>query len=227
MVEVRRFREFEACARPERARFFEGTTGFEVDADLLHTVVRTQVGAGRHQARERDERGAVVIPGQVGVDAADAFENGAVAPRSRRITGGEDDASAPHRDRHDHVEDTVAVPDRRRPHPATGRHVLDAQLLHAGGHIADLGPFDEVGAVVHGDPRKVFEGRGDDVEIVADAHNTRVGIEARDERVRVVDAGPSPCCRLCRHGQASSLTVVSSGRSATDVPTRRVNAPGS
>ena len=66
---------------------------------------------------------------------------------------------------HIHQVDRVAVQ----------RRVLDA--------VADQGPVDQVLAVVDGQAREVLESGIDDVEILADADDGRVGIAAAQDRV--------------------------------------------
>ena len=72
-VQVRRLRELQPGARPQRARLLERLAGLEVDPDLLDAQVLAQLlAAGRVQPGEGDVRRAVVVPGEVRVDAADA-----------------------------------------------------------------------------------------------------------------------------------------------------------
>src|ERR1700683_479740 len=108
-----------------------------------------QLLAAGVQAGEGDVRRAVVVPGQVGVYAADAVDGDAVAPWAGRVGRGEDNAPAgAHRDGDDDVENAVAVADGRCPDAAAGGHVVYSCLLRPGGHVADVRPGDQVGAAV-------------------------------------------------------------------------------
>src|SRR6185295_5596467 len=89
LVDVWRLRELQAGARPERTRRLHGLAGLEVDAHLLDAEVLAEVLAEGHQARVRHVRIAVVVPGEVGVDAPDAVDGGAVAPRPGGVGRGE------------------------------------------------------------------------------------------------------------------------------------------
>ena len=139
---------------------------------------------GVREAGEGDVGGAVVVPGEVGVDAVDGRDRRAVAPRAGRVGRGEDDAAAAaqhHRD--DDVEDAVPVPDGRRPDAARRRHLLQLDLLRPGRDVADLLPVDQVGAAVDRQARQVLERRGDQVVDAVDADDARVGVEPGQQRV--------------------------------------------
>ena len=137
------------------------------------------------QPGEGDVGRAVVVPRQVGVDAVDAIDGDAVAPRAGRVGRGEHDASArAHRDGDDDVEHAVAVPDGRRPDAAAGGHVVHAGLLGPGRHVADVRPGDQVGAAVDRYPGQVLEGRGDQVVHAVGQDDARIRAEAGDQRVR-------------------------------------------
>ena len=205
-VQVRRLRELQPGARPQRARRLKRLPGVQVDPYLLDAQVLAELLAAGVQPGEGHVGCAVVVPGQVRVDAANAVDGDAVAPRAGRVGRGEDDASArAHRDRDDHVEDTIAVPDGRRPDAAAGYHVVHLDLPGPGHHVADVRPPGQVGAAVDRYPGQVLKGRGDQVVHAVSQHDARIRVEAGDQRVRQ------------RH---ASSTFALSGRSMAEVPIR-------
>ncbi len=67
--------------------------------------------------------------------------------------------------------------------------VLEIKLAGTIDGVADLGPVHQVPAVEDRDARKPGEGRIDEIIIVADAGNARVGIEALQNRIGVFESG--------------------------------------
>lgn len=203
-VQVRRLGEHAAVAGPERPLLAEHRAGGGVDDDLFDAAVRADVGPGEDEPGVGHVRGAVVAPGEVGVDALDV-DHDAVAPRARGVGGGEEAGAPARRVGDDEEEHAVAVPDRRRPDAQVGRRVGHAELRVADRDVPDLRPGDQVGRVVDRHAGQVLEGRGGQVVVVADADDARVRVEARDEGVR--EAGHD------------SSTSASATRSARLVPT--------
>ena len=85
----------------------------------------------------------------------------------------------------DHVEGAVLVAQRRGEDAFRALRRGQRHLAGARERVPDLAPVREVAAVEDRDAREIFERAGRQVVVVADAHDRRVRVEARDDRVRV------------------------------------------
>ena len=110
----------------------------EVDAHLLDAFVLADLLAAGVQAGERDVRGAVVVPGQSGsIPPMPSTVVPSLQGPAGSVAVNATAAARAHGDRDDDVEDAVAVADGGRPHATAGGHIFDADLLRAGGYVAD------------------------------------------------------------------------------------------
>ncbi|MNW57745.1 hypothetical protein D3C74_355700 [compost metagenome] len=136
------------------------------------------------EARHGDVARALVVPGDVGVDAEHVHDD-PVGPRAGRVVGREEDVAPPraHHVRHDQVEPAVVVPDRGGPGASAGRHAGRAELTVAHRDVGQELDVLEVGRPEDRDAREVLErGRRDEV-LVAHAAHAGVGVEARDQGI--------------------------------------------
>ncbi|MBB6334503.1 hypothetical protein HD592_001068 [Schaalia hyovaginalis] len=134
------------------------------------------------EAGHRDVAGALLVPGDVGIDAEHIHDD-AVRPGTRRILGREEDVPAPrpHHVGDDEVEEAVMMADRRRPDASAGRHALHAGLAVADNDMGEEFEVLHVPRVVDRDAREVFEGRAHEVVVLANAADARVRVESGDQ----------------------------------------------
>ncbi|CAI8364346.1 MAG: Uncharacterised protein [Rhodospirillaceae bacterium] len=83
----------------------------------------------------------------------------------------------------DQPEQAVGVTQRRRPDPAAVGIAAHVQLVGAAEWSADKRPVFEVARMVNLHARVPFEGRGREVEILADLAQAGIGVEAAQNRV--------------------------------------------
>ncbi len=172
-VQVRRLRGLGAGpAGPEPVRCAERLPGGRVDADL-------------RDPGDRAPAGAVLVPGQVGIDAGDARRPDGIRPRSGGVRGGDDQvAAALAAVGDDQPEAAVVVAQGGGVDPAGGRHGGgQPQLVRPVQGVADLRPVHQVSAVEDGHAGEVLEAGAGQVVVVADAADAGVGVEAGDHGV--------------------------------------------
>ena len=167
-----------------------------------------------------DVRAAVVVEEERRVDAVDLGQPDRLRPRARRILRGDDEVAAAVDERVDHVERAGVVADRRREDAARDpqrRRAAAATAGRARGRSASSGR-DPAAEDRHA--REVREARVDEVVVVADANDARIGIEAREDRVGVLVRA-----RRVRVVYAESLPAYSNqSKRATGAPCPRSGA---
>ncbi len=159
-------------AGPDPSRFAEGLPGVRIDAQLRDS---------RHGA----PAGAVVVPGEVGVDAGDVGQRDRIGPLAGRVGRGDQQvASAGTHVRGDQPESAVVMPQRRRVDAGRRRRAGgQRQLLGTVERVADLRPVHEIPAVEDRHAREVFKAGAREVVVLADAADTRVRMQPRDDGI--------------------------------------------
>ena len=185
-VEVRALGELAAGARPQPAALGQHLAGQRVDRRLDDALaaLRAEAGVG-HQA------GAVVVPGEVGVDAHRRRDAHRLRPRAGRVLGVHEQLAAVVGPvRRDHPEPAVVVAQRRREDPARRAGLRDVELRRAGPATWPICSHERrsVDRKI-GTPGRVLEAASDQVVGVADPADARVGVEAGDHRPLDAHAG--------------------------------------
>src|SRR5581483_11342961 len=108
-----------------------------------------------------------------------------VAPGPRRIAGYGNEIASGINCRAHHVEDPVVMTDGGREQAARDPETVEIKFPRTIDHVADLTPVNQIAAFENRDAGEVREGGVDEIVGVADACDTRVGMEARQHRVAV------------------------------------------
>jgi hypothetical protein len=123
-VEVWAFGVFAAGALPEQAAL-----GHEVAGRGIQLRLRDSADSSGIERGPGEVTGAVVVPGQVGVDAQRLGNADRIRPRTRRIFGSHQQVTAVvGHVGGDHPEPAVVIPQRRREDAARGDGPRDVQL---------------------------------------------------------------------------------------------------
>ena len=172
---------------------------------------------------------AIVGEIERGIDPAE-IEPGRIAPRARRIIGG-DHEIVPAFDAGVHdPELAIVMGNGRGEQPAIGAQPAEIHLARAVDRIADQRPVHQIGAVENRQAGKPAERGCDGIEIIADSHDRRIGMEAGDHRIaiaafrgsgrfvhrlifHVIETGGGFCLHLhcCASGQQGRRTAEQSG----------------
>lgn len=170
-----------ACARgplPQRPLLGEQLACLRVDDRLMDTVQRPGEIAG-----------AVLVPGQVGVDSDGARRVHGVAPLTGGVVGPDDQMTFPDvvDVGRDEPERAVMVAQRRSvdARAGCGEPGGDVELRGAGQDVADLFPLHQVGAVEDRYAREVLEARIHQVEVVAHPADRGIRVEAGNDGIHV------------------------------------------
>ncbi len=149
-----------------------------LDPDGAVAIIARRLGGGAAV----DDIGAVAPPIDGGIDPLEGQPD-RVGPGARRVLGG-DDEIAPALDAGvDEVEGAVVIADIGREHRLRDRATAEVELPRPVDRVADLGPVHEIGRVEDRQARKMGEGRVDEIIVLADPRDRRIGIIARDDRV--------------------------------------------
>ncbi len=129
---------------------------------------------------------AVVVPGDVGIDAGNR-QRERIGPRAGGIVGGDDEVVRSGLRHHggDEPEPSVVMAQRRREHTQRrpGGRVGQVELFDPVQGVADLRPVDEVGGAEDRHTGEPGERRHREEVLVADPTDRRIGVEARDHRI--------------------------------------------
>lgn len=171
-VQVRRLRGLGAGRPgPDVPEGPERPPGVRVEPDLPH-------------AGDSAPAGAVVVPGEVGIDAGDAGQRDRVGPGARRVGGGDQQVAAAADVGDDQPEAAVVVAQGRRVDAAGGGRVRrQPQLAGPVEDVADLGPVHQVPAVQEGHAGEVLEAGTGEVVVLAHPADARIGEEAGDHGI--------------------------------------------
>src|SRR5699024_1425320 len=168
-----------AGAVPDDLRLAEPLSGFKIDREHADAGPAALVAV-----RPGVVDGAVVVPEQRGVDAA-LVDVDRLRPFAADVVRPDEEVAAVRHIRRNHVKPAVAPADRRRIDAARGAAVFERKLAVARQHVADLLPVQQIAAVPQRHAREKLERAVDQIIILADAADARVGIEARDDRVLI------------------------------------------
>ena len=127
----------------------------------------------------------VVIEKQRGIDAGRTFDHPRFGPATRRVVRGHDKIHQPAVDvvGGNHIETALVATNRRGMDTVRGLHSREVRLIRAVECVADQRPVDQVAAVIHGYAGKIFEGRIDEIVVVAGAADRGVRRETGDDRI--------------------------------------------
>jgi hypothetical protein len=181
LIEVRAFGIASSRALPYLLRLREQPSRGDIYLAELYLSVR----------RQEIALPALVVEEQFGVDAS-LFHPDGVRPRACGVGGGDVVVATVRHVGVDHIEHPFVVADGRRIQSAPCRRLRQVHLRGAADAAAYLFPVDEVLAAVDGDAGEILEGAVHEVELVAHAADTRVGVEARQDGVGVT---LRHCCR--------------------------------
>ena len=130
-----------------------------------------------------------VFPEERGVDARHAVDEDRVAPGTGRILRRHDEIALSAADGvdvgRDHIEFPVVVADRRGEDAAARAAPAQVDLGRTVQDIADLLPVDQITAVEDRHTREILEGAVDQVEIIPDTADARIGVIARNHGVHI------------------------------------------
>ena len=170
-----------AGAVPHEAERPEELPGRDVERRLVDAARLP----GRPAALAGEVHRPVVVEEERRVDPAEVAQPHGLGPGPRRVLRRHVEVPAAVHVRRDHVEGAVVVPDRRGVDAARRAGLLEGQLALPRQHVAQRLPVDEVAAREEWHPREELEAAVDEVEVLAHPHDTRVGVEARNDRVAV------------------------------------------
>ncbi len=130
----------------------------------------------------------VVVEEERGVDALEVEPHG-VAPRAGGIGRGDEEIAAGAHHRAHNVKDAVVVFDGGGEEAARDGEAVVVELVGPVDDVAGLSPVHQIGAVKDQNAGEVGEAGVDEVVVVADAADARVGVVAGEDGVAVVAGG--------------------------------------
>ena len=113
------------------------------------------------------------------------FKPDGIRPFSGRIGGCHEEIAAARDVGRHHVESPLMVTDGRGVDATAAVGVLEVQLRVSGEAVADLIPVDKVFGMIDRNSGEILESAGNQIIIISDTANARVGIEPWDDGVNI------------------------------------------
>ena len=128
---------------------------------------------------------AVAIEQQRGIDAVEA-EPHRIGPRPGRILGGDEEIAAAGNASVDDGEGAVVITELRCVETARDFQLAEIDLARPVDGVAHLRPVHQILGMEHRQAGEVHEARIDQVIILADAHDARIGVIALPDRIQIL-----------------------------------------
>ena len=152
-------------------------------------------GCPHRRAVVRDPDASIVVEKDLGIDAVDFGQEDGLRPRACRALCRDDEVAAALGTGVGDVEPAIMVADRRREDCAGNPQPRKIEHVGPVDRIADLRPVDQIATVENRQAGVETETRIDEVIVVADADDTRVGVEAGQDGIAEVTGLQRHRCR--------------------------------